>query len=165
MTEKTKHEGTRIDLIRRSLYPGTRRVAPAYGSLIVTGRESPRESFEMIFPRYQIEQYRGIILINRNIFKFFSGYRWSGLSIEAHPNMRGTVKNMYKTYVKKALRVRDRRNSGYLGIEARIILNEVLPAMQEFYSCTDLDLANHCELVINELSLAFENLRKEGKIQ
>lgn len=166
MAEENRNEGSVVKLIRRTVYPGTMRMDHrASHPLIIEARESPREAFEYLFPRYQIARYKGIPLGDRKDFKFFSHDRWSGLSIDVCANGSGEIKYIPRGNIGKALRTKDRRNPGYLGVEANIILTKVLPYMQNFCSCTSGKLADTCRLVTKELALAFDNIRSQGKIR
>lgn len=142
--------------------PGKRVVASRYSrvgdtsQLVIFGSESPSESFEKLFPRYQITSYRGIPLWGFwEGLRHFSHHRWDGLSISSAAKVQGTIDNMYRTMIGGALRPSSRReNWEYLQKEADIILNTVLPGLRSFSGWRNEDNENY-NLVLNELKEAF----------
>ena len=165
MTEETRREGSRIELMRRRFYPETRRVDPVRFRLHITySSESPREAFEKLFPRYQIGDYRGVGLGRWNNFPFFSQYRWGTLAISAYLNGEGVIENISLTRISSALRHPHKRTPESLGREADFILKKVLPAMKS-YNVYDKKDISAWELVSTELPLAFDNMRRDGVIK
>lgn len=163
---KGKTEGSRIELVLREAYPGTSRMAHPSRRLIICASNPPIEAFEMLFPRYQLESYRGISLGRWNNYDFFARHRWSGLSISYFMNSEGgaAIQSMYRTSASKALRHVNKRDPEYLGEEADFILTKVIPDMKPAHSFTRESVLNW-ELAAKELSLAFEHLREKGIIK
>ena len=160
--EGNTREGSRIELVHRQAYPRTRRSDRAYSLGVFDASESPLEAFELLFPRYQIEQYRGVKLRSINKLPFLH-QRWSGLSIRSEKNIGGPIGSLYKTNIKPALRHPNTRCPGYLGREADFILNRALPDIKDFLRYREEDIENW-KLAVEELSLAFSHLREKGII-
>ena len=148
-------EGSRILLSRyrlsRGLYKEERLGRQLDSkSLVMMCEESPKESFEILFPRYHITCHRGVSLWGfYGNLSFFSRHPRSGLLIESYNNSSGEIKNMNKGRVSRALRKPFRREEEYLKREAAVILRDVLSVAKIY---------NNYEIVVEELKEAFSNL-------
>jgi hypothetical protein len=173
MAEENRIEGARIELFRRGYYPGTRRIADCSIVQIMDVIESPRETFEFLFPRYQIGSYRGIplykfresgiLLEGQPDYSHFAHHRFSGLSINSCVNASKGIENMGRVQVEKALRHKNKRDPEFLGGEALAILQESLLKMEGSYRSSGM-FENFSQVIV-ELASAFENLKKAGKIK
>ncbi|MFW5847181.1 MAG: hypothetical protein ACOCUU_03430 [Nanoarchaeota archaeon] len=166
-TKENLSEGSRIKLYRRESYldKGRWKKGRIHAEHITNGRESPKQAFEMLFPRYQIARYRNIDLgLQNSAFEnFFKFHRWSGLEISGLKNPEDTIESRDNKYMKPALRNPNKRNPEILGKEAIYILNEIILPWKKTYKSGGLDFEN-LSLVANELADAFENLRNQGII-
>ncbi|MBT7706679.1 hypothetical protein HN747_04485 [archaeon] len=131
-------------------------------SNVISGFESPQESFEKLFSRYQITNYRGVSLWTHDtkVTRFFSKHRKSGLDIsDSDIDHISSIDNMYKTKISPALKPKSRReNEDYLANEAYTILNSVLPAELSFARATSPSRASNVMNIQDEIRSAFENL-------
>ena len=153
-------EGTEVSLFGPKVYLGQNRwhKGPNFSQVVGSASEAPMEAFEKLFPRYQIESYRGISLGLVKDPKYFDHPRWRGLEINPVRGGSGSVDKVARGPLGLALRHQNKReNEEYLRSEAEIIMKTVLPMREPLYDSQRRQQLIF-ELTREELRFAFRNM-------